>query len=224
VRSAEVDGVVVLLDLASASYLALDEVGSDMWRALCEAPDPDAALLAIEERYDVDPARMRSDLEAFAARCRERGLVQVAGAEGGERGERPPARAPARAPSTARAWRVLLSTRRELDRDGLRATYDRAAATPLGEPEASPGTVKRAIDSFLRAENLFLSRRAPKDCLLRSLALFRYLRATGVPVEHRIGAKRFPFGAHAWVEHEGEALLGEGAQASEYEPLARLPA
>lgn len=67
VRSAEVDGVVVLLDLASASYLALDEVGSDMWKALCEAPDPDAALHAIEERYDVDPARMRSDLEAFAA-------------------------------------------------------------------------------------------------------------------------------------------------------------
>lgn len=222
VRSATVDGLVVLLDLRTESYLVLDEVGSDMWEALRDAPDLAGALAALEERYDVDPGRLRSDLDGFVARGRDQGLLHPAAADG-ERDAARPARAPARAPTRMRAWRALLATSRDLSRHGLGTAYERVAATPLGEPAATPGLVADAVDAFLGAENLFLSRRAPDDCLLRSLALYRFLRSAGADAEHRIGVKRFPFGAHAWVEHDGEVLLGESGHASGFVPIASLP-
>jgi hypothetical protein len=43
-------------------------------------------------------------------------------------------------------------------------------------------------------------------CLERSLLLFWYLRRAGVSVAFRMGVQMYPFGAHAWVEHEGVAI------------------
>lgn len=40
-------------------------------------------------------------------------------------------------------------------------------------------------------------------CLERSLTLYWRLRRAGVPVAYRMGVQRYPFLAHAWVEHEG---------------------
>lgn len=44
------------------------------------------------------------------------------------------------------------------------------------------------------------------DCLPRSLAIYVLLRRQGVPATLRIGVKRFPFAAHAWVECLGEVI------------------
>ena len=44
------------------------------------------------------------------------------------------------------------------------------------------------------------------DCLPRSVAIYVLLRRQGVPVTLRIGVKRFPFAAHAWVECLGEVF------------------
>ena len=44
------------------------------------------------------------------------------------------------------------------------------------------------------------------DCLPRALTLYLLLRGRGVPATLRIGVKRYPFGAHAWVECLGEVL------------------
>ena len=44
------------------------------------------------------------------------------------------------------------------------------------------------------------------DCLPRALAIFVLLRRQGVPARLCIGVKRYPFGAHAWVECLGDVL------------------
>lgn len=223
VRYAEVDGLVVVLDLRDESYSVLDEVASAMWLALCEAGSVEAALPELERRYDgVDPERLRADADGFAADCVARGFMDQDGA-GRERPEPPTALAPIR-PRVGHAWRSLLATRRHLRRDGLERAYGACAQAPLAEPHAPEERLDAALKAFVSAENAFLSRRAPDDCLLRSLALYRFLRAAGLPVEHRIGVRRFPFGAHAWVEHDGRVLLDDETRTSGFTVLARLPA
>ena len=83
--------------------------------------------------------------------------------------------------------------------------------------------VELARAAFVRAENFYLRRRAPNDCLPRSLALYAYMRGLGVPVVHRIGARRFPaFRCHAWVEHDGAPILDQRAKVSDYTLIASM--
>ena len=42
------------------------------------------------------------------------------------------------------------------------------------------------------------------DCLPKALTTFLLLRRRNVPVTLHIGVKRYPFGAHAWVECQGK--------------------
>ena len=76
------------------------------------------------------------------------------------------------------------------------------------------------MGAFGRAENFFVVRRAPDDCLVRSLSLYRFLREAGSRAEHVIGVRRFPFQAHAWVECAGEVLMD--TRAPYFTPLARM--
>ncbi len=48
--------------------------------------------------------------------------------------------------------------------------------------------------------------RQQKDCLPRALAIFHFLRSKGVPVDFRLGIKKFPVAAHAWVEYRGQVV------------------
>ena len=68
----------------------------------------------------------------------------------------------------------------------------------------------RLLKLFRTAEGCYPTRRAPMDCLPRSLALTRFLRTAGFPAEHVMGVALYPFEAHAWVELAGSAL-NEGA-------------
>ena len=65
-------------------------------------------------------------------------------------------------------------------------------------------TVRLAVEA-VRIATRYYYRRGP-DCLPRALVIFMLLRCRGVPATLRIGVKRFPFGAHAWVECLGEVL------------------
>jgi hypothetical protein len=49
----------------------------------------------------------------------------------------------------------------------------------------------------------------PRDprCLTTSLVLSAMLARRGIPATLVIGVRPHPFGAHAWVEHNGRALL-----------------
>ena len=64
--------------------------------------------------------------------------------------------------------------------------------------------LRRTLEAVRTASRYY--HRRGLDCLPRSLAIYVLLRRQGVPATLRIGVKRFPFAAHAWVECLGEIL------------------
>lgn len=223
IRHAEVEGCRIILDLRSESYRVLDDVGGKMWSILTGEVARDAALAGLCDKYEVAPARLEADLSAFAARCVEEHLLEPA-ADARPRPD-PAATEPTDAtrpvrrllPGVLAALRSLLATQRAISRDGFRATYERYALIPVRPPGPS---LDGAVRAFCRAENFYVVRRAPDDCLVRSLSLYRSLREAGHRAEHVIGVRRFPFQAHAWVECAGEVVLD--TRAEHFAPLARM--
>ena len=95
---------------------------------------------------------------------------------------------------------------------GFHAAYSRATSyapviTESPVPAAKPVCLDTAMAAFHRAERLVFSGRGLDDCLPRSLALFVYLRRCNLTARHFIGIKRYPFAAHAWVEHADKILM-----------------
>ena len=64
------------------------------------------------------------------------------------------------------------------------------------------------------------SRYVPRaNCLTRALTARILLRASGVVHQFRIGVAKAPdFKAHAWIEYEGEAIIG-GEESGDYVPI-----
>ena len=71
-------------------------------------------------------------------------------------------------------------------------------------PAVQRRRLHRTLEAVRTASRYYHRRRL--DCLPRSLAIYALLRRQGVPATLRIGVKRFPFAAHAWVECLGEVL------------------
>ena len=219
VRHAEVDGLRVVLDLNTQTYRVLDDVASVLWSVLTGESAAAGAFDRIAREFDVDRDRFESDLASFARRCVTERILQPAG--GADAAPHAFALAPVRArgtrSSTLQALLCLIGTRRALKRDGFRTTYERYANLPAGRHAQ---LLAAALPAFARAENLFVARRAPEDCLLRSLSLYRFLRCAGVSAAHVIGVRRLPFAAHAWVECGGSPVRDELAR--RFTPLARI--
>lgn len=64
--------------------------------------------------------------------------------------------------------------------------------------------MRSTVEAVRTATRCYYRRRL--DCLPRALTIFILLRSRGVPATLRVGVKRYPFGAHAWVECLGEVL------------------
>ncbi|MEN8147743.1 MAG: PqqD family protein [Campylobacterota bacterium] len=73
----EVDGEMVLLDMASENYFGLDAVGSDIWQLLQEGKTLQEANDALIEMYDVSPEQLKIDIVEFVQKLIDAGLVQV---------------------------------------------------------------------------------------------------------------------------------------------------
>ena len=71
-------------------------------------------------------------------------------------------------------------------------------------PAAQRHMMRRALEAVRTATRYYYRRRL--DCLPRALTIYLLLRRRGVPATLHIGVKRYPFGAHAWVECLGEVL------------------
>jgi hypothetical protein len=73
----ELDGEMVLLDLASERYFGLDQVGSRIWQLMAERPQ----LLKVHEQmlreFQVEPETLSRDLLALVAKLRDAGLVSL---------------------------------------------------------------------------------------------------------------------------------------------------
>ena len=81
VLRSDVDGQMVLLDLASETYFGLDEVGAHMVTLLLEQPFDDAVANLLDI-YDGDPLVLRRDLDALVERLVSAGLLERAGDRG----------------------------------------------------------------------------------------------------------------------------------------------
>ncbi len=69
---------LVLLNLKTQQYFALDDVGSDMWKMLVEHHDIETVANLLSAEYDVDPGTLRSDLDHLVERLLAAGLLRTA--------------------------------------------------------------------------------------------------------------------------------------------------
>ena len=217
IRHTEVDGLRIILDLNVESYLILDDTASEFWSVLMGEVDLASSLSDLVERFDVDEDRLRTEFAKFTERCLVQGLLTHPGAIKTEATSVSSYRWYPSRLRTFGALVCLIATARLLAKQGFRKTYEKYSQLPVGPHAPSLSAV---IPGFTRAENLFIARRAPGDCLVRSLSLYRYLRSVNIPAEHIIGVRRFPFGAHAWVEYHGSPLLDN--LSGQFKPLARI--
>jgi hypothetical protein len=204
IRYKLIDGLVVILHLSNTSYYILDEVASAMWQACTESACGEATLHHLADDFEIEPVRLKADFESFKRNCIEKGFL-VTARDDPDKTQIPTIHV---AFPIWHAWVCIIRTAISLRWWGFDVAYSNCARLARScDQRDSNQTLTRAIRTFLLAENFALSTRAPDDCLLRSLALFRFLRNMGFPVEHCIGVQRFPFRAHAWVEYRGQTLL-----------------
>jgi Coenzyme PQQ synthesis protein D (PqqD) len=71
----QVGDEVVLLDADGGEYHGLDDVGSNMWKALEESPDVATAFVRLRDTYEVDEQTLRDDLAEFVERLVALGLL-----------------------------------------------------------------------------------------------------------------------------------------------------
>jgi Transglutaminase-like superfamily len=226
VRVADVDGLTLVMDLPTSAFYFLDDDASRLWRELRDAQGSVAAAKVALGRGDESSRRLEGMLDDFVASCEARGFLvrdHPLSVRGVRRAPRP-RRAHGRSLLALRAWLWMLRTDVALRRREFGTIYQRLEQGAGARPGSVDSVdVHAARAAFMRAENFYVRRRAPNDCLPRSLALYGFMRGLGVPVVHRIGARRFPvFGCHAWVEHGGVPVMDRRADVSDYTLIASM--
>lgn len=72
-----VDDELVLLNLESGIYFGLDSTGTRMWQLVTGAAVVRDAYVALLDEYDVEPARLETDLVGLLDELAARGLLVV---------------------------------------------------------------------------------------------------------------------------------------------------
>jgi Coenzyme PQQ synthesis protein D (PqqD) len=67
----------VILDLKTERYLGLDEVGTRMWTVIVGSSSIQSAYEALVDEYDVEPQRLRADLQDLIKRLTEERLITL---------------------------------------------------------------------------------------------------------------------------------------------------
>jgi hypothetical protein len=67
----------ILVNLNTEVYLGLNPVGARMWSALTDAPSIDAAYQTLLAEYEVEPTRLRADLEELLGQLIGQKLIEV---------------------------------------------------------------------------------------------------------------------------------------------------
>lgn len=229
VRSCEVDGAAILLDLSRGVYIALDSVGTDVWRALFQYGDVAGVEFHLSQRYVSAPGQIHTEVEGFLRRCLEQRLVRLVEVPAADAAPQVVERSALHALSLesrfpfVSAWLSLFKITRLLARKGFGQCYSAIAALPKPAAySASADRVSSAVETFLKAENVFWLKDAPNDCLARSMALYRFLLSLGFGAAHRIGVRQSPFFAHAWVESGGQPLLETAEVTGQFRVISEL--
>lgn len=222
VRFARVGDALILLDLKSQQYIAFDPIAARMWHALTGGEGADFVVADLAGTSGGDAATIASDFAAFRKRCLDSGYLQPEPIV-------PQDSAivlPVRRVAAYRAWWSLRQTMRRLRRLGFSKTYrlyGRIAKPPAGQDcDVLNDVLNKAVAVFNQAENFVRLPNSPKDCLPRSLALYRFLLWSGLAPAHLIGVQRRPFQAHAWVECDGRIVCDTKERVECYSVIARL--
>jgi hypothetical protein len=72
----EVDEEVIALRRSTSAYLAVNQAGTLLWRALQAGADEPALVEILVERYGITATSARSDVCSFLDQLRAQGLVQ----------------------------------------------------------------------------------------------------------------------------------------------------
>jgi hypothetical protein len=67
----------VILNLKSELYLGLDPIGTRMWIVLHGAPSIQAAYELLLAEFEVEPERLRRDLDKLLEQMLEQGLIEL---------------------------------------------------------------------------------------------------------------------------------------------------
>ena len=67
----------VLVNLNTEMYLGLNPVGARMWNVLIEASSIQAAYELLLKEYDVEPSKLRLDLEEFIGQLHAHQLIET---------------------------------------------------------------------------------------------------------------------------------------------------
>jgi hypothetical protein len=70
------DDQVIMINLETGAYFALEAAAADCWVALVAGAGFDDIVAEVVRRYDVDPARAEKDVEVFVDSMVDEGLVQ----------------------------------------------------------------------------------------------------------------------------------------------------
>lgn len=74
----DLDGEAVLLNLGNGQYYGMDENSYHMYKVLTSSSSVQAAFEALLQEYEIEPAKLKSDLDRFLAHLVENGLVKYA--------------------------------------------------------------------------------------------------------------------------------------------------
>ncbi|OAI49627.1 thymidylate synthase [Planctomycetaceae bacterium SCGC AG-212-F19] len=77
--SANLDGEVVLLNLATGTYHGLNGVGSRIWQMVQDPRTVSDVRDALVAEYDVESAQCQADLLALLNELEVRGLIEIKG-------------------------------------------------------------------------------------------------------------------------------------------------
>jgi hypothetical protein len=68
----------VILNLKSELYLGLNPVGTRIWTVLHDAPSIQSAYESLLAEFDVEPARLRQDMDELLDQLLAQGLIELA--------------------------------------------------------------------------------------------------------------------------------------------------
>jgi len=73
----ELDGEVVILNLATGNYYGLEGAANDMWRLLVEHGSTEKVVEIMARDFDVDESRVSRDLDMLIKDLETRAIVHV---------------------------------------------------------------------------------------------------------------------------------------------------
>ncbi len=73
----ELGDEIVVANLETGVYFALNEVAARTWALLRDAPSIDAVVLALLDEYEVDKTMLKADVEALLQQFQSYGLMHI---------------------------------------------------------------------------------------------------------------------------------------------------